>query len=419
MTMFRHASVHRIIAITLIAPLIGVQGFRTLWAAEQPADADLATEGMRRLGPFYLRPFVTLKDVGYDDNVRLEAQEREGDATATAGGGLDAVLLTGDRGGARFFNSLDYVTFARNTDLAHWNGRARARGVLLMKTITLSLEDDFVSVRERPNTEVDLRLRRENNAVTAALKSLSEGRLNVKSYLRSERIDYTSEETTGDAEAQRLDRDERSIALAGELEVLPKTTLTAEGAIRRIEFINNIEGRDSRETSFLLGLRFDPSASLQGWFRVGKANLSLPNHPEDDFRGTVGEGQLSKRLGNFARIKTTFARGTEFSTLAENAYYVGTTWTAAYEQLLTRRLTGELLYGRGKNHYPEPVTRTGPPLFQGIRDDRLTTYQAGVRFRVGEQMAIVARAYRMVRDSTDGFYDRERNVYTFGTTYSF
>ncbi len=34
-------------------------------------------------------------------------------------------------------------------------------------------------------------------------------------------------------------------------------------------------------------------------------------------------------------------------------------------------------------------------------------------------MTIEASAYHLNRDSTDDFYDRVRNFYTFGTTYSF
>ena len=391
----------------------------TLSAADMPPDPDLATEGMKRLGPFYTRPFVALRDAGYDDNVRLEAEDRQGDTTATFGGGIEALLLTGDRGGLRLFNELDYVAFARNADLAHWNGRARARGVLLLRKTAVSLEEDFFSVRERPNNEVDQRLRRENNAITATLRTLNKGRLKMKSSLRQESIGYSSGEPSGEEAARRLDRNERSLTISGDLAILPKTTFTTEGAIRRIEFVRVDEGRDSREVSVLLGLRFDPSASIQGSFSIGRADLTLPDQPENSFRGAVGEGQLSMRLGHFARVKTTFQRGAEFSSLANNPYYVNSGWTAAYEQLLSRRVSAELLYGRGKNHYPEPVTLTRPPARPGIRDDRLTTYEVGVRFRAADQLSIAAQAHRFIRDSTDDFYDRQRNVYAITSRFDF
>ena len=114
-----------------------------------PIDPDLSTEKMVRAGPFHVRPFLILKDIGYDDNVRFEAQTREGDATATAGGGLDALILAGDRGGLRLSQEVDYVAFQTQTELNHWNGSARARGILLLKGLQLSLEDQFRSERER------------------------------------------------------------------------------------------------------------------------------------------------------------------------------------------------------------------------------------------------------------------------------
>ena len=121
--------------------------------AASPIDPDLSTEGTRRAGPFHLRPFLLLKDVGYDDNVRFDAQERSGDSTATTGAGLHALLLGGDRGGLYLFQELDYVAFGRSSDLNHWNSNARARGIFRVKDLSVSLEDHFTSERERPNTE--------------------------------------------------------------------------------------------------------------------------------------------------------------------------------------------------------------------------------------------------------------------------
>ena len=149
-----------------------------------PVDPDLSTEEMRRAGPFHVRPFALLKDVGYDDNIRFDGQTREGDSTATAGGGLEALLLAGDRGGLRLSQELDYVAFQRNTNLDHWNGHARARGILLLRRFLVSLEDQFDTVRERPIAEIDERLRRKNDAVTAGLRTLGRGQLHLHQSLR-------------------------------------------------------------------------------------------------------------------------------------------------------------------------------------------------------------------------------------------
>ena len=417
--MFRYVAVHRIIAITLIAPWITAQGFRTLWAAEAPADPDLSTEGMRRLGPFHARPMLIFKDVGYDDNIRFEAQTPKGDTTATGGVGLDAVLLTGDRGGVHLYQELDYVAFQKSTDFNHWNGNARARGIMLVKGTVLSLEERFASDRERPNSEIDERLRRRNNAVTAAVRTMQRRRLGLKAYLRDERIDYTSDVASLPDVGRLLNRDETTLSVIGEMRLLPKTAFTVEGVVSRIGFDDRTQGRDTRKRAILPGFRFDPAAAVQGDLRVGPLVMTALDRDGGDYHGLAGDGHLSARLGHAARLKTEFGRSVEFSTFGSNLYFVSRQWSLALEQFFSRRISGEVLYRRGLNHYPLEAPRVLSPAVLGIRDDRLTTRQATVRYRANAQMSIAVTASHLTRDSTDDFYDRSRNFYTFGTTYSY
>jgi len=373
---------------------------------------------MRRAGPFYVRPYALLKDVGYDDNIRFESQVPEGDVTATAGAGVDALLMAGDRGGLRLFSEMDYVAFQQNIDLNHWDGAARARGVFVMKRAVASLEDRFSSVQERPNTEIDERLRRESNAVTGALRTLQRGRLGLKSYLRSEQLDYSSDLPASDVEDE-LNRVETTLSVIGEMQILPKTTLTLEGAVSRIEFDDPSQLRDSRKRALLPGVRFDPSAAVQGDLRAGPLVFTALDRADSDYQGIVGDGHLVTRLGRSSRVKAGFSKNVEFSTLGDNLYYVGSQWTAAYEQFFSRRVSGEVLYGQGLNHYPKPVPSGAVPSVLLVRDDDLATWSWTARYRTNPQMTIGVGVSHVKRDSTDDYYDRSRNFYTFGTTYSF
>jgi len=388
-------------------------------AEEPPADPDLSTEGMRRAGPFHLRPYAVLKDVGYDDNVRIEARTRQGDSTATAGAGLDAVLLAGDRGGVHLFEELNYVAFQKNTDLDHWNGSARARGIALLKGTVLSLEDRFASDRERPNTEIDERLRRTNNSLTGAFHTVGKGRLGLKGSLRDERIDYVSDDPLLPNVGDLLNRDETTLSVIGEMRVLPKTTFTLEGSVSRIQFDDKSQDRDTRKRAILPGFRFDPGAAVQGDLRVGPLDMTALERDGGSYHGLAGDGHLSTRLGRAARLKSEFTRGVEFSTLGSNLFFVSRSWSLALEQFFSRRISGELLYRSGFNHYPLEVPLRLSPGIMGIRDDRLTTWQATVRYRTKSQMILTASAYRLTRDSTDDFYDTGRAFYTFGTTYTY
>ena len=384
-----------------------------------PADPDLSTKGMRRAGPFYLHPYVALKDVGYDDNVRFETAQPQGDFTATASPGVSALLLGGDRGGLVLSQGFEYVAFQENADLNHWNSTSRVRGIFLLKRLGLSLEDRFSSLRGRPNNEIDQRLRQKDNAATASLWLRREGRLGMRSYVRQERIDYPSGDPGAAEAGGRLNRDEGTFSLAGELRILPKTTFVMEGVLQRVEFDDRGQGRDTRASSLLPGFRFDPSASVQGQLKVGVTSLEAPDRPQSNVRTTTGEGSLSTRLGSTARLKGTFSRSLVFSISTENLYYVSTSWSSAYEQFFSHRLSAEIVYGRGLNHYPEEVMRIGPPPFQDIRDDRLSDYQLSMRFRVSDRLAFTLRAQRLVRDSSDDSLDRQRDFYAVGSSYDF
>jgi putative beta-barrel porin BBP2 len=391
---------------------IGSLGAGALGAADVPLDPDLDTQNLRRAGPFQIRPFLLLKEVGYDDNIRLESQEPEGDTTATGGVGMDAFLRAGDRGGLRLFQEFDYVAFGQNSDLNHWNRSTRARGIFLLKRMILSAEDRLTSVQERPNNEIDERLRRQNNVITVAGRTVTKGRLGARTHVRHEHIEYDTGDAFSSQVAERLNRDQNAFSLAGELRLLPKTTFTLEGVFERMDFEDDSEGRDSRARSALAGFRFDPSAALQGEFKVGVIRLTARERPESDFRGTIGEAALGTKLGRKARLKGTFARDLVFSTGAENLYYIGRNWTAAYEQFFSHRVSAELLYGRGLNHYPLPVGTL-------FRDDHITTGQLSVRHRINEHLSFHVTGQRLKRDSTDDTLDRERNFYGFGLNYSF
>lgn len=384
-----------------------------------PVDPDLSTDGLRRAGPFHLRPYLLLKDAGYDDNIRFDAAERRGDSTATAGLALDGLLLFGDRGGLRFNQELDYVAFGRETDLNHWNGSARARGLLKVRKAILFLEDRFASVRERPNTEIDQRLRRDTNAVTLGIRSLREGRFGYRASVRREAIDYASGEPGTEDLVRRLSRDESALVVTGELRVRPKTTLLLEGVVERIAFEDPAEARDARATALLPGVRFDPSAAIQGEFRLGRIALEALDRSGGDFDGTIGWGAISARVGTAGRLKTRFRRDVEFSARTESLYYVATDWSAAWEQFFTRRLSAEILYGRGSNRYPSEGSAALPVPSTPERLDRLTTRRAAILYRLNDRLALQAAAYRLRRDSNDDALDRERNAYTVGTTIDF
>jgi hypothetical protein len=410
----------RDLSIAIIAAIFLMQATPALVRAEEPpVDRDLYTRDLKRAGPFLIRPLFILRDVGYDDNVRFDTVNPEGSTTATLGMGLHSLLLTGDRGGLRMYQEIDYTAFGSEHEQNHWDLLSRARGIFLFKKALLSLENDFSYTRQRPNTEIDQRVRLRENIVETVARSLTEGFLGGRGFLKYRKLDYGSDEFDFAIGQERLNRTEKSVGAAAEFRMLPKTTFFVEGILTDIDFDDNSEGRDSDVDTILVGVEFDPSASIQGKLMIGESELVAPARPESNTRQPVGEAELSMRLGSRSRGRGTFERNLVFSIFQENLYYIGTYWTAAYEYFFSRRISGELMYGEGTNEYPLEVTRGGIDPFQGLRTDEITRYQVAVRYRFNRLESFEVKWFRLERDSSDDFWDRSRNYYTFGYTHAF
>jgi hypothetical protein len=402
----------------LVVVLLACFAAASARAAEPPPDPDLSTKDLRPAGPFYVRPFLRLQSVGYDDNIRFDSAERQGDYTATVVPGFRSLLLARHRGGLLVDQEFGYVAFRDHTELNHWNAQTRARGILLLKPAILSLEDRYRTERERPNTEIDRRVRGTTNAVTAEVRTRREGRLGGRAHVRNNAIRYGSTED-GDEISRRLDRDERTLAAAAEFRIRPRTTLILEAALDDVNFRrtdSNGNERDTGAVSIMPGLRLAPSAPVQGEIKAGVIHLDALGDIGQDYRGSIYEGGISARLGHVARLKLNARRDLPFSLLDDNLYAVRRSWSAAFEEFFSRRLSAEITYGRSFSHYPEKVTRTGSEPFSGIRDDRLITYGASIKYRLGNQTALTVLAEHQKRDSTDDFQDESRNFFALGTT---
>ena len=147
--------------------------------------------------------------------------------------------------------------------------------------------------------------------------------------------------------------------------------------------------------------------------------LRASKRPESDYDGFVGGASLSARLSYFGRVRVRLERDLTFSSTEENLYFIGTSWSAGYQHHFSRRVSAGLAYGRGLNHYPENVVRTGSQPFQGIRDDRITRYETSFGYRLAEDRAITVSAKRFIRDSTDDLQDREQTLYAIETSLVF
>jgi len=404
-----------------IRPLLGAAiGLLALLAppaarGDEPLrDPDLSTEGMRPLGPLRVRPFILVKDVGYDDNITFDSSQPLGDWTATAALGARAVLPMGDRGGILLQHESDYVAFLKYTDLNHLDGVTRAKAIGFLRDVEVWLEGSYASIEGRPTTEFLERIRQRVHALTTGARSLGEGRLGWSGYLRRERFSHGPGSGEAEATYQNLDRAEGTLSLTGVLKILPKTSLTLEGRRERISDEGSAQDRDARVTTILPGIEMDPSAPLQAAIRIGVARLEASEWGGATSSGcAVGEGNLTARLGGSGRVRAVVSRALEASASDTYLYYLANAWSAGYEQFFSQRWSAEILHGRGLNDYPEASASAPGP----ARRDRFETWEGAVRCRLEGGLMLTAVARRDQRDGTSGHM--ERGFYTVGASLDF
>ncbi|HEV8334810.1 MAG TPA: outer membrane beta-barrel protein [Candidatus Polarisedimenticolia bacterium] len=405
--------------LSLALLLLGAPGLPLAGSLEK----DFPLEGMMRVGPFRMRPFLLFKDTGYDDNVFLDDNDRVTDFTSTAEGGFRVVTFFSNRAAIAAEERLDYVWFAQTSSQNHFNNAARLQSNVYLKKLTFFTELQAMTFKERPSTaEFDFRIRRNERIFGAGVKyELSRSSLELR--LGRDRFRYISDSEEGENIPDFENRVENNLRVTGRKKLLPKTTFLVEWEGRGISF-DKPEGKpkDSQSRRISLGFDLDPSAFLRGSVKVGVENLDPDDPQQQGFHGLVGEGNLLYRMTGRTNLEGRGKRSTGFTIAPNNVYYVFTGYGATLTQFLTDRVAGEVGGDRQRVDYPELTTQldldTGV-LVDGFRTDHLHSYFAGASYRFNNQARLGLRVGRWRRLSTFDFLDRRRNTAMVTYAYNF
>ena len=382
-----------------------------LWAATEDPDPDFSLENTVQAGPFHLAPFFVIKDFGYDSNIRLGADKQTGDYTMTIGPGVRAIVPFSRRATLALREEVDYAAFANESDLNHVNNQVKAKLHVYLREVTLFADGQQDSIRERPNSEIDFRIR---NTTTAGKFGLSyrptdRGQIDLFLTRVGFRYDSSSDEATGTEDpniASSLQRDETAVGVTGRLRIRPQTSLLFEARTGAIDFENLIPQRDSHSTTMMSGFEFDPSGSVSGFMKLGYRHLS-PDNPDDEvagYSGLVADISMSARLFGRGQARASYLKDTGFSILDDNLYYILDQKGLSYEHYINSRLSVELGGALQEIHYPIEIDD------QGLRRDEITSKQATVRYRLGPSLRLGLTVGKWVRDSTFDNEDASRNT---------
>lgn len=388
-------------------------------------EQDFPVEGMVRWGPFRVRPYILLKDTGYDDNVYLDETEPVSDFTSTVEGGIRLITFFSDRAALQVEERLDYVWFAQSTSENHFNNAFRGRANFYLKKLTLFADLQSISLKERPTSvEYDFRIRRTERSLGAGVK-YERPRSSLSVRLGKDRYIYSSDTPEGERVPEVQNRVEDRLTVTARKKLLPKTTFLLEWEARGIAFDEPAgQARDSQARRLSGGFELDPSAFLKGTVKIGVENLRPDLERYQDFHGLVGEGALLYRMTARTNLEGRGRRNIGFTSAYNNVYYVHSGYGTTLTQFLAARVAGEIGLDREKIEYPEITMQYDPETGQystGFRTDEFRSFFLGASYRFNNQARVGLRlgGWRRTSAAPFGFLDRRRNTAMVTYSYNF
>jgi hypothetical protein len=192
-----------------------------------------------------------------------------------------------------------------------------------------------------------------------------------------------------------LDRRERNGRFSLLHHTFPLTSLTLAGEWNKYTFLTAAD-KDSVRHYVAPGFTYDSGrTALKG--EAGPAVVHFYT-PGKDFRGIVGNAQLSHRIGPKMTLAAGADRDFDFSIAAGQRYYVADRAVVALDRQASRRLTLRISSTLGRDVYPVATFNPVSAAFER-RDDQFTFTAIGWRYTL-----------RHARGGFDiGYYQRKSN----------
>ncbi|MHB8054911.1 MAG: outer membrane beta-barrel protein [Candidatus Aminicenantales bacterium] len=405
-----------ILGFMLLAGTLSAQSYQ-IFADEYQR---LLTQSRWKLGPFRLFPTISVRDVGYDDNLYFGGYNigRKKDFTATLSPEIKAYWPF--RNSFIFFvrENPEYAYYYRESQQrAFTNSYGAGLRYLLLGRFVFSGEVGNDVHRRRLSSEFQIPVNDRTRSFQAGLsfetaRKTSIGITGAVRKISYEEIKYNPEDAPV---AQLLDREEREIGAEAYYQLFTDGFLFVRGDYQEYRFLDDKAlWRDSAAASFWTGVRFPLLGRIRGVLNLGYKKFDPKTAGEPPFQGLVGNTGLDLRTGRFA-CRLDFARDMVFSSYAEIFYFVENSARLGGSAYLTSFLKIDYDYYGGRADYS---ARGGEAGSEG-RVDRHRNHSVGLQVRVFKTAGI-GISWNFERwTSNIGDFDRSRNFIGLAFTRSF
>lgn len=370
-------------------PLVPLIACLALWPLAGLAQTpDPFASAKVHVGPFAVTPSIAITNVGADTNVFNELVNPRSDFTATITPAADVWLHIGP---ARLNLNVSgsYLYFAQYADQRSFGTADSARLELPLLHLRPWVGGSFLTVRDRPGYEINLRVRRTETTVSGGVDLLVSRRTILGASLKQTRTNYdTGESFLGFSLRDALNRSTTTGTASLRYRLTPLTTfvMAADVVQERFEFSGI---RDSDGFRIVPGIEFDATALVNGSAHVGFRRLTMKTAGMPDYTGPVASVDLGYTLMGVTRLSVQVSRDVEYSYDPVQPYYLLTGVTGSVTQAVGGPWSVEARGGIQRLAYQtvgqSGLAALGLTDLQGLvgRTDVVRSYGGGVGYRLG------------------------------------
>ena len=374
---------------------------------------DPRADARGHVGPFYFTPAVTVEEFGVDTNVFNSADEKK-DFTFTVAPHVDVWVPFARRALLTTSLTSDVVYYQAYASERSVNPDVRVRGDAFLNRVTLFAESGYLNTRQRPNFEIDVRARREEQMLRGGVQVRVSPKLLLELAARQQRLDFDADASFNDTNLRvMLNRETKVLSPSVRYELTPLTTiaLRAEGGDDRFEFSPL---RDSDTLRVTPGVEFKAPALITGSAYVGFRRFETVSSALPDFTGTVANASLTHTLKGATRFTFTAERDITYSYEELQPYFVVDGYGLTVRRQLVGRTDVTVGAQRFKYSYRDLVL-PGAAVVELDRVDRTTTWSATFGYRLGQATRLGFGTFYRQRESNSNRF-RDYDGFRFATT---
>ncbi len=368
-----------------------------------------------RIGPFRLQPQIVLSDFGYDSNIYY-TPNAPSDYTLTAGPALTSYVSLKKKIIFALYESPRYVYYFQTARERSWNNYFRGDVHFLLNKFFITLGYTNSDARERWNYEIDIRPRRKENGYNGNILWQPSRKTSFSVGFRTVQYNYQVSEPSAFNIPENLNRRENFVNASFFYQLTGRTQAFAEVEYGYFDFQYPTNPRDSRSWAYYGGFNFSTTGKIRGTVRLGYKIFDSIARTAPDFKGLVGNANVSFDIFRSVTLRGSYRRDVQFSSWISNFYNENTSGAGLSYYFLRRRFRLDYDYSQTVASYPHQAS-AGAAIIN--REDSFWSNSVALFYRIGKKMGLGIRYGRMTRSIPVYNWSTTRDFAGFNITYDF